>query len=160
VVSESGATVRAIVTLQPAAPLGYPSGRTHRVLAIDNGTFSFGNLRPGQYTICTQIPASEAPRSSAPFLDTCEWGSSHNPVQVAGGQRVTGIDFTAPKGALLQIQVADPSHVLPAAASANGPAALEAQLVLILRGPDGRIHHARFASQTSAGRNYLTSRVG
>jgi hypothetical protein len=146
--------VHAIVTIQPAAALGFPSGHAHRVLAINNGTFTFGGLRPGQYSICAQIPASEAPRSSPPFLDTCEWGLSHAPIQVAAGQQVTGIDLAAPAGTLLQIQIADPDNVLPKVTSAAGPAMLEPQLSLILRGPDRRIHHAHFVSQTSTGRNY------
>jgi len=154
VVTETGYTVRAIVTLQPAVALGYPSGRLHRAFAASNGTFAFGAVPPGKYTICTQIPASEAPKSSAPFLDTCEWGSSSSPVQVGAGKQANGVNLTAPKGTLLQIQVVDPDHVLPAPTSANGPAALEPQLVLILRGPDRRIHHAGFVSQNAAGRNY------
>lgn len=154
VVSESGLTVRAVVTLQPAIALGFPAGHAHRVLAASNGAFTFGSVRPGQYNICAQIPASEASPSAAPFLDTCEWGSSHAPVGVASGQQVTGVSLTAPSGAVLQIQVADPNHLLPAVVSAAGPAALESQLALIIRGPDRRIHHAHFAFQTAAGRTY------
>jgi len=154
VVTETGQTVRAIVTLQPAAALGYPSGHLRRAFASSNGAFSFGGLKPGKYAVCTQIPASEAPRSSAPFLDTCEWGSTAPPIQVAAGKQVSGLAFTAPKGAVLQIQVNDPEHVLPAVAAANGPAMLERQLVLILRGADRRIHHPRFISQSAAGRTY------
>ena len=154
VVSSTGAPVRAIVTILPAASLGFPSGPVHRVLAINNGAFTFAGLRPGQYMICAQIPASEAAKTSAPFLDTCEWGSSLAPIQVAAGQKVTGVTFTAPAGAVLPIQVSDPSGLLPATTSASGPGALDPHLVVIIGGPDKLVHHPRFISQTSGGRAY------
>ena len=37
---------------------------------------------------------------------------------------------------------------------ANGPAALEGELILLLRGADRRIHHAALVSSNAAGRNY------
>jgi hypothetical protein len=154
VVTETGQTVRAIVTLGPTSALGHPSGRLVRAFALGDGAFSFAGVKPGSYTVCTQIPASEASRSGAPFLDTCEWASAAAPVQVAAGKQVSGLAVTAPKGAVLQIQVNDPGHVLPAVASAKGPSMLEPQLVLILRAADRLIHHPRFVSQTAVGRTY------
>jgi len=154
VISQGGAALHAIVTILPAGPLGFPSGKAHRVLAINNGAFTFAGLRSGQYNLCAQIPASEAPKASPPFLDTCEWGSSHAPIKIASGQQVTGVTITAPPGALLKIQIADPDHILPSVTSPGGPKALEPQLVLLIRGADRGIHHPQFVSQTTAGRNY------
>jgi len=154
VVSQNGAAVRAIVTISPAAALGFPSGRARRCLAGQNGSFVFSGVRPGKYAVCAQVPASEAPRSSPPFLDTCEWGSSLQPVTVSSAQQLTGVTLTVPSGALLQIQIADPGQLLPVSVSASASKALDPQLALILRGPDRRVHHPRFISTKNGGRTY------
>jgi hypothetical protein len=44
--------------------------------------------------------------------------------------------------------------VLPQPPPAKGPALLEPQLQLVLKGPDGLYRHARFLSGDSGGRNY------
>jgi hypothetical protein len=87
-------------------------------------------------------------------VDTCVWPSAQTPITLADGQQVGGVVFTAPKGAWLQVHVADPDHVLPQAASGKGPALLEPELQVILKGADGRYRHARFASSDATGRNY------
>jgi len=65
-----------------------------------------------------------------------------------GGGRTAGrgVVFTAPKGTWLQVRVADPEHVLPQAVSAKGPAQLEPELQVMLKGPDGLYRHPRFLS--------------
>jgi hypothetical protein len=74
------------------------------------------------------------------------------PITLTAGQQVAGIVFTAPKGALLKVEVADPDRVLPQA-SAKGPAPLEPEEVqLILKGPDGLYRHARCVSGDGGGR--------
>ena len=53
----------------------------------------------------------------------------------------------------MKVRVADPDHALPQVA-AKGPAALEPDLQVILKGPDNLYRHARLVSSDSGGRNY------
>jgi len=153
VVSESGGALSAIVSLQPAAARGFPSG-SRRVLTVQNGSFQFQRLPAGRYLVCAQIPQSESAHTAAPFLDTCVWGSAQAPISVATGQQVEGVTFTAPRGTLLQIRVVDPEQVLPQALPAKGPPTLEPQLQLVVRGSDHRVHHAQFLARDTLGRSY------
>ncbi len=153
VFSAAGHGVRAIVSLQFAAARGFPSAAP-RTLAAQDGSFTFQRLPAGQYLVCAQIPQSEGARSAAPFLDTCAWGSGQAAVKLAAAQQLTGVTFTAPNGALLQIRVNDPGQVLPQSLPANGPPTLEPQLQIVVKGPDLRAHHAQFVSKDSGGRNY------
>jgi hypothetical protein len=153
VLSEEGRTVRASVTLSFAAARGYPSP-PRRMFTGTNGAFTFSRLPAGRYVLCAQVAASEPAPANSPYVDTCVWLSAQTPITLAAGQRVGGVVFTAPKGAWLQVHVADPDHVLSQAASGKGPALLEPELQVILKGPDGRYRHARFASSDATGRNY------
>jgi len=139
------------VTLSFAAARGYPAP-PRRILTGTNGTFTFSRLPAGRYVLCAQILPSEAAPANSPYVDTCVWGSTQPPITLAAGQQVAGIVFTAPKGAVLNLRVADPDHVLPQTAKAPSP--LEPELQLILKGPDGLFHHARFFSNDSGGRTY------
>jgi hypothetical protein len=152
VLSEEGHTLRASVTLSFAAARGYPAP-PHRVLAGSNGAFTFSKLPAGKYVLCAQVTASEPGPANSPYVDTCVWGSGQTPITLAAGQQVAGVVFTAPKGTWLQVRVADPDHVLPQA-SAKGPALLEPELQVMLKGPDNLYRHARFLSSDSGGRNY------
>jgi len=152
VLSEEGHTLRASVTLSFSAARGYPAP-PHRVLTGANGAFTFSKLPAGKYVLCAQVAASEPAPANSPYVDTCVWGSAQAPITLAAGQQVAGVVFTAPKGAWLQVRVADPDHVLPPP-SAKGPALLEPQLQLVLKGPDSLYRHARFLSSDSGGRNY------
>jgi len=111
--------------------------------------FTFSKLPAGQYVLCAQVSAAEAAPANSPWVDTCVWDSPQPPITLATGQQLAGIVFTAPQGAWLQVRVTDPDHVLPPVA-ANGPALLEPQLQLLLRGPDALIRHARFVSADTA----------
>ena len=152
VLSEEGHTLSASVTLSFSAARGYPAP-PHRVLTGANGAFTFSKLPAGKYVLCAQVAASEPAPANSPYVDTCVWGSAQAPITLAAGQQVAGVVFTAPKGAWLQVRVADPDHVLPQP-SAKGPALLEPQLQLVLKGPDSLYRHARFLSSDSGGRNY------
>jgi hypothetical protein len=152
ILSEEGRPLHATVTLSFANPQGYPAP-PRRTSTDTTGAFSFARLAPGTYTLCAQVSPSEPAPANSPFIDTCVWGSAQPPITLASGQQLTGVVFTAPKGAVLQVRVADPDHVLPPAA-AKGPAPLEPELQLMLRGPDGLYRHARFLSSDTAGRNY------
>jgi hypothetical protein len=153
VLSEQGLTLRASVTLSFAAARGYPSP-PHRVLTGAIGAFTFSKLPAAKYVLCAQIAASESAPANSPYVDTCVWPSAQTPITLTAGQQVAGIVFTAPKGTWLQVRVADPDHVLPQAASGKGPAMLEPELQVMLKGPDGLYRHARFLSSDSGGRNY------
>lgn len=155
VLSEEGRTLRATVTLSFAAARGYPAP-PWRTLTGTNGTFTFSRLPAGSYVLCAQVAATEAAPANSPYVDTCVWPSAQPPITLAAGQQVAGIVFTATKGALLKLRVADPDHVLPQAA-ANGPTPLEPELQLILKGPDGLYRHARYVSSDSVGRTYQTT---
>jgi hypothetical protein len=100
-----------------------------------------------------QVAPSEVAPANSPYVDTCVWGSGQAPLTLAAGQQIAGLVFTAPKGALLKLRVVDPEHLLPQSAS-KGPAHLEPELQLILRGPDGLYRHARFVSNDQGGRTY------
>ncbi len=155
VTSQAGNPVRAIVSIQPAGPLGFPTGGPLRILALADGTFTLRGLRAGKYSVCAQIPASEVQRNSY-LLDTCEWASAATPLQLSAGQGTAGLTVVAPPGALLQVQVLDPEHLLPPVTAVKGPPLLEPQLQLTIRGSDRIVHHLHFASQNSAGRSYQT----
>lgn len=103
VLSEEGRTLRATVTLSFAGPRGYPAP-PHRVLTSANGAFTFSRLPAAKYVLCAQVLASEVAPANSPYVDTCVWGSAQPPITLAAGQQVTGIVFTAPKGALLQVR--------------------------------------------------------
>jgi hypothetical protein len=152
VLSEDGRSLRATVTLSFAAARGYPAP-PWRTLAGANGTFTFSRLPAGRYVLSAQVAASETAPANAPYVDTCVWPSGQPPITLTAGQQVAGIVFTAPKGALLNVRVADPDHLLPQV-PANGPAPLDPELQLILKGPDGLYHHARYVSDDSGGRIY------
>jgi hypothetical protein len=153
VLSEDGHTLSATVTLSFAAARGYPAP-PRRVLAGANGAFTFSKLPAGKYALCAQVAASEPAPANSPYVDTCVWGSGQTPITLAAGQQAGGIVFTAPKGTWLQVRVADPDHVLPQAVAGKGPALLEPELQVVLKGPDGLYRHARFLSSDSGGRNY------
>ncbi len=153
VLSEEGRALRASVTLSFAAARGYPAP-PRRVLTGANGAFTFSRLPAGKYVLCAQVTASEPAPANSPYVDTCVWGSGQTPTTVTAGQQVGGIVFTAPKGTWLQVRVVDPEHVLPLAAAGKGPALLEPELQVMLKGPDGLYRHARFLSSDSGGRNY------
>jgi len=153
VLSEEGHTLHASVTLSFAAARGYPAP-PRRVLAGANGSFTFSKLPASKYVLCAQVAASEPAPANSPYVDTCVWPSGQTPITVAAGQQVAGIVFTAPKGTWLQVRVADTEHVLPQAVAGKGPALLEPELQVILKGQDGLYRHARFLSSDSAGRNY------
>jgi len=152
VLSEEGRTLRAAVTVSFAAPRGFPSP-PRRVITSPNGAFTFPRLSAGKYVLCAQISPAEAAPADSPFIDTCVWGSAQVPITVAAGEQVAGIVFTAPRGAWLPIRVIDPEHVLPAVA-AKGPAPLESELQLMVKGDDGLYRHASYISSDGAGRKY------
>lgn len=152
VLSEEGRTLRANVTLSFAAARGYPAP-PRRVLTGTDGIFTFSRLPAGTYKLCAQVAASETAPANSPYVDTCAWGSGQTPIAVIDGQQVVGVVFTAPKGAWLKVRVTDPERALPQA-SAKGPAALEPDLQVVLKGPDQLYRHARFVSHDSGGRNY------
>ena len=152
VLAEDGHAIRATVTLSFAAPRGYPAP-PRRVLTGSNGAFTFSRLAAGTYRLCAQVATSEPAPANSPYVDTCAWGSAQSAITPAAGQQVTGVVFTAPKGAWLNIRVSDPDRTLPQAA-VKGPAPLEPELQLMVKGSDGMVHHARFVSADAAGRNY------
>ena len=152
ILSEDGRTLRATVTLSFAGARGFPAP-PRRALTDTNGAFTFARLPVGKYALCAQVSAAETAPANSPYVDTCAWGLGQDPITLANGQQLTGVVFTAPKGAWLQIRVADPDHVLPQP-SAKGPSPLEPELQLTLKGPDGLYRQARFVSSDSAGRNY------
>ena len=152
VLSEEGRALRATVTLSFATARGYPAP-PWRTLTGSNGTFTFSRLPAGRYVLCAQVAGSEAAPANSPYVDTCVWPSGQTPMTLAAGQQVAGVVFTAPKGAWLNVRVADPDRVLPQVLS-RAPAPLEPELQLMLRGPDGLYRHARYVSTDSGGRTY------
>jgi hypothetical protein len=152
VLSEEGRTLRATVTLSFSTAHGYPAP-PRRTLTSPNGTFTFSRLPAGSYALCAQVATAETAPANSPYVDTCAWPSAQSPIALAAGQQVAGIVFTAPKGALIKVLVADPDRVLPQSPAA-GPAHLEPELQLILKGPDGLYRHARYLSTDAAGRTY------
>jgi hypothetical protein len=152
VLSEEGRALRATVTLKFAAARGYPAP-PRRARSDANGNFSFSKLPPGTYKVCAQVATSEAAPANSPYIDTCDWPSGQPPITVAAGQQVTGVIFTAPKGAWLKLHAADPDQVLPSTA-AKAPAPLDPALQFILKGPDGLSRHARHVTSDNAGRHY------
>jgi len=152
IVSETGLPLRASVALSFTSARGHPAP-PWRVRTNSTGAFTFSKLQAGSYSLCAQVAPAETAPANSPYVDTCLWGSGQAPMTVAAGQQVTGVVFTAVKGALLSVHVADPGGVLPAAA-AKTPAPLEPELQIILKGPDGRYRHARYVSSDATGRTY------
>lgn len=152
IVSETALPLRATVALSFATARGYPAP-PWRVRTNSTGAFTFSNLPAGAYSLCAQVSTAEPAPANSPYVDTCLWGSGQTPVTVAAGQQVAGVVFTAVKGAVLSVHVADPGGVLPAA-TAKAPAPLDPALQVILKGPDGRYRHARYVSSDPTGRTY------
>jgi hypothetical protein len=100
-----------------------PSAPPRRVFTNQNGAFSFSRLPAGRYVLCAQVAAAEPAPANSPWVDTCVWGSAQPPLTLAAGHQLAGIVFTAPKGAWLNLQVADPDQILPQPAT-KGPAPL------------------------------------
>ena len=152
VVAEDGRSVRATVTLSYAAAKGYPAP-PRRVYSDSTGAFSFTRLPADRYTLCAQVDAAETAPANSPYVDTCVWPTAQTPIALTAGQKLTGVVFTAPKGAVLSLHVLDPDRVLPAV-SAKGPAPLDPALQFVLKSPDGLFHHANYVSSNPAGRTY------
>ncbi len=57
------------------------------------------------------------------------------------GPEFDRLSLVASPGALLQVQVMDPEHLLPAVASVKGASLLEPQLQMTIRGSDRIVHH-------------------
>ena len=152
IVSETALPLRATVALSFATARGYPAP-PWRVRTNSTGVFTFSKLPAGTYSLCAQVASAEPALANSPYVDTCLWGSGQAPVTLTAGQQVTGVVFTAVKGALLSVHVADPGGVLPATA-AKAPAPLDPALQIILKGPDGRYRHARYVSSDATGRTY------
>ena len=145
--------MRATVTLNLAKPPGYPSP-PRRTSTDTYGAFSFTHLPANQYVLCAQISSLEPAPADSPFVDTCLWPQAQAPITLTAGQQLTGIVFTAPYGAWLKVRVVDPDHALPQSVPPKGPATLEPELQLLVKGPDRLYRHARFLSNDNAGRNY------
>ena len=114
---------------------------------------AFSKLPAGRYVLCAQVAATEVAPVNSPYVDTCVWPTTQTPIALTAAQQLAGIVFTAPKGALLTLHVADPDRVLPAV-SAKGPAPLDPALQIALKGPDGLFRHARYLSTDPGGRTY------
>jgi hypothetical protein len=140
------------VTLSFAKPPGYPAP-PRRTLTGAGGAFTFSRVPAGSYVLCAQVSAIETAPANTPYVDTCVWPLAQTPITIAAGQQAAGIVFTAPKGALLNLRVADPDHVLTQV-STKPPASLAPELQLILMGPDGLYRDPRYVSSDSGGRNY------
>ena len=155
ILSEEGRTLRTTVSLSFAEAKGYPAP-PRRTLTSTNGTFTFARLPAGRYVLCAHVAPSEPAPPESPYVDTCVWPSSQPPITLAAGQQTAGIVFTAPKGALLKIQVADPDHLLSQLpAEATAPRGVE--LELFLKGPDGLFRDARSSTNLDGGRTYQTT---
>ena len=152
IVSETALPLRATVALSFATARGYPAP-PRRVRTNSTGVFTFSKLPAGTYSLCAQVASAEPALANSPYVDTCLWGSGQAPITLTAGQQVTGVVFTAVKGALLSVHVADPGGVLPSA-TAKAPAPLDPALQIILKGPDGRYRHARYVSSDATGRTY------
>ncbi len=148
VLSETGTPLRALIAIRSA-----DGGLVRRGFTALDGSFSFPQLPPGQYTFCARIPAEQASRPDQPFLDTCEWERPQTAVPLAAARPVAGVQVTVPKAALLQVRVDDPDQVLPAV-TPGPPPALGSQLQLSVMGPNRLDHDLTLASQDSKGRSY------
>lgn len=100
-----------------------------RAFSQSDGAFSFKQLAPGTYTLCAQIPATQAAPSDDPFLDTCIWRDSTEPhIPLTAGQNVSNVALLVKRGKLLKIRVNDPQKLLPAQAGAGAGPHLQLQI--------------------------------
>ena len=155
VLSAEGRTLRATVTLSFAEAQGYPAP-PWRTLTSTNGTFTFSRLAAGRYVLCAQVAPSEPAPPESPYVDTCVWPAAQPPITLAAGQQTAGIVFTAPKGTLLKVQVADPDHLL-SQLPAEAKAPPEPEIELFLKGPDGLFRDARCSTNEDGSRTYQTT---
>lgn len=75
------------------------------VLSLPDGSFQIGNLPPGTYATCA---AGVRPNQ----LRSCDWGQGSSAVQVTAGSSTPPITLNVRTGALLTIQVEDPSGLI------------------------------------------------
>ena len=90
VLSDSGRTLHATVTLSFADPRGYPAP-PRRIPTGANGTFSFTKLPAARYVLCAQVADADTPPADAPLVDTCVWPTTQPPIVLAAGQQLAGV---------------------------------------------------------------------
>ena len=140
VLSEEGRTLRATVTLNLAAARGYPAP-PRRVRTDANGNFAFSKLPAGKI-LCAQVAATEAAPANAPFIDTCDWGSSQPPVTLTRRAAVHRRCLYRAQGWMAQAPRQRPRPRCPTNREASGPTRAGAQTYP--QRPDGLHRHARF----------------
>jgi hypothetical protein len=114
-----------------------------------DGSFTFSNLKTGMYFACAIPPPGT---NGQHFVNSCLW-QDHNSVYVplAPGQVSQGIVVPLQHGSPLNVQVNDPSALLPAPIGKIGGNALAIHII----GPSGLAHPVPIASQNATGRDHF-----
>lgn len=138
------------VTVGLVSALGVPSSvnsrlaRTSVTASINSdGTFALPALAAGTYRVCVQT-------QSGAWLDPCQWGSSESTVSLSLAQPSANLSIVLNQGALVGIQVNDPSQLL----SANEGITPGAHLLLGVGTDAIYFRNASLVSQNASGRNY------
>ena len=148
-VAADGRGLRGFVFLRPAR------GPSQNAATDASGAFRFQKLPAGQYWLCAQPMEGQGRTAAERFVNTCTWGPSAGPFQLAAGQALAGVNLVAPPGTLLQVHLDDPDRVLPRQAAATAVAkAVDSQLTVSVRGADKLVRPVPITAVSGVGRDH------
>jgi hypothetical protein len=109
---------------------------TYSAVTGPKGEYALDNLKPGQYSLCTQAPGG-------PHLNPCQWSTGPQ-ATVAAGQTIANQALTVTKGAILQLRLDDPQKLITPSDD----------IFLVVYLPSGLFQPLRLVSRDAAGRTY------
>ena len=120
-----------------------PRSTPTSALVLPDGTFQFGALAEGTYTVCARAPLTA-------WLGSCEWGSPGSTVSLMQTKPSAVVRIVLTRGALIAVRVSDPTGLLTA-----NEAKTPGGHLLVGVGMDSLVFlNAAIVSQDSAGRTY------
>ena len=148
-----GRPLLAILTLQSTTA---PPPSLQRAFTDVHGNFQFHSLAAGTYSLCASPLPNQGKSPQELFVDSCLWGPALT-LRLSAGQALTAVSLPIASGALFQVHVNDPDHVLPQ--SGPNPTPLnpnpgDSQLIVALQSPDHLLHHIPITGRTTSGRDH------
>jgi hypothetical protein len=112
------------------------------VLADAKGAFSISNLPGGLYVLCAQTATSG-------WLDPCHWAAAPPVVALSTGSTVSGQKIVLTKGAVVQVQINDPTKLL-----STSLAAVTHDVEVLALTSNKAYYYAHVTSTNAVGRTY------
>ena len=118
-----------------------------RAVSAANGAFIISNLPAGTYTLCGRP-------NGGGYLDPCSWSIDPPKVTVVSNHATANTPLVLAKGAMIQVQINDPSRILGATALSNTVAP---HVLLAAVTPRGLIEPLVMTAKSATGINYQTT---